>query len=200
MIAHSHVQDWTTTATTPSVLIIRFKTLAFKAYKPHAFLQGMLEWFIYFFFMFASWAWSAFTSFPPKCCMSLHADSSDKHHVIQGHAYSSPTTVLIINPFSFASKLFNSCENFLSSVKLQPRSPISLASWMEGFSVWIHLEGFSGAPSCRNLSNPVGLITYREQRSIHLITELWQKRCSSGVWWEIIGQLKFIGQRKAQHL
>lgn len=44
---------------------------------------------------------------------------------------------------------------------------------MEGFSVWIHLEGFSGTPSLRNLSNPVGLITYTEQKSIHLIT----KRC-----------------------
>lgn len=47
-----------------------------------------------------------------------------------------------------------------------------------------------------NLTNPVGLITRGEQRSIHLITKRCdKKRGNLGMQWEIIGQLEFTEGR-----
>lgn len=64
-------------------------------------------------------------------------------------------------------------------------NPISLALWMEG-SPCESIKEASQCLSLCNLTNPVGLITRGEQRSIHLIT----KRCDKNVvTWGCSGKL-----------
>lgn len=94
-----------------------------------------------------------------------------RQHAVQGHsshATLSPSIFLSENLFSF----FNSCKCSLGSLEPWSCNPISLALWMEG-SLRESIKKASPLLLLCNLSNPVGLITHREQKSIHLIT----KRC-----------------------
>lgn len=58
-------------------------------------------------------------------------------------------------------------------------NPISLALWMEGSLCESSTKGSLWLPLC-NLSKPVGLISHREQKSIHLFSK---RRDKNGVTW-----------------
>lgn len=78
--------------------------------------------------------------------------------------------------------LFKSCKYSLCSLKPWSCNPISLALRMEG-SLRESIKKASLLLLLCNLSNPVGLIAHREQKSIHLIT----KRCDKNTITRVYG-------------